>query len=389
MKFLYNLIFLLTSYNCFAGVIPIAAKFNGAGGVYGIGYESQYRDYKLLAGAIDGGVSAFGAMLTKKLSESAELSFALAQVNNISLLTTYNRGLDRDDFDQYILNTKGSVFSVGSKSWWLDDYISTGFSLTKSTFQFEDFESSGGEVINLGGANLFDVETLEAKVSIDYNFFDNARSPSSGYGFNTSLSHISGRTGQSDQFILDYSAVGILPVSTGFSILSRVGFSDAVVNVNSKYDSKQEIQEALGANCSLISDTRQRAKCSKLEEELVAYILKNNTLGTARPLGGSSGLRSFRELRFKSAHKAFYSLELVTNLSEVFELNSQDLSRIDIALFYDLGFSNDDKTQLFEESKFSNGVEFRFVKASNSVKLQVAAGSDDTSAWSLGFGRAY
>ena len=58
-------------------------------------------------------------------------------------------------------------------------------------------------------------------------------------------------------------------------------------------------------------------------------------------------------------------------------------------LFHDIGYANDDKIELFEESKVSNGIGLRYTQNRNSVNLQVASGSDDSSSWSLSFGKAF
>jgi hypothetical protein len=389
MKKITLLLVLTTSISSFAGIIPLAARFNGAGGVFGIGYQTTAGDYNIVAGGVSGDASAYGGLVTRQFSKDFEVSAAIGQFSGASLLTTYQRGLADDEQEQYILQMKGSVVSVGSKLWLFSDYLTLSASATKSTVQFDSYSDSAGEEVDLAGANLFDIETLETKLGFKFNFFDDPKAPSQGVEVGTSIANISGRKGQSDQMIIDYSLMGIVPLHSYFSLLGRVQFSDAIVSINSSYDSEQEVKDALNADCSTLSDSTVKAKCFKLEAALVAYILQSNSRGTARPIGGSTGLRSFRELRFKSAHTAIYSAEFITNITGLFGSSGGGDSYIDLALFYDTGFANDDKLKLFDESKFSNGAELRFIKNSNSVKLQAAAGSDDTSSWSLSFGKAF
>ncbi len=205
----------------------------------------------------------------------------------------------------------------------------------------------------------------------------------------SSISHISGRTGQSDQMILDYGAAGLIPLSTHYSITLKVNFSDAIVSVNKSYDTDAEVRAALGADCTTITNLTERAKCQKLENALVAYILQNNLRGTTNPLGGNAGLRSFREQRFKATHSALYSAEFNTNLSTLLGVLNAKNSKLALVLFYDQGFANDDKLELFKESKFSNGVALKYFKGAGSINLQAASGSDNSNSWSLGFGRAF
>lgn len=384
---LLNLILSL-SYSSFADVIPIAARYDGAGGVYGAGYSHATDDYKVLIGGVTGDAQAFGGLFTKYFGPNLELSFGVVSFSDIGLTTTYNRNTKKDDDDKYILNFDGSAYAIGSKLWLLSDTITLSLSATQSTIKFDGYQDDSGDDIDLAGANLFDVETLNTKIGVDFNFFDNNRAPNSGVGFNTSMSSISGRTGQSDQMILDYGMRVIVPFLSHFSASFKTKFSDALVEVDSSYDTDAEIRATLDANCSSIANLAERAKCTKLENDLVAYILENNKNGSATPLGGSGGLRSFREQRFKAAHTALYSAEIKTNLSTLFGILKSNDSILELITFYDLGYANDDKLDLFKESKFSNGVALQFSKKGNAVRLQAASGSDDSNSWSLNFGAA-
>jgi hypothetical protein len=192
-----------------------------------------------------------------------------------------------------------------------------------------------------------------------------------------------------DQITLDYGFNAITPFLKHFSFGFKTKYSDALVDKNSKYDSEQEIRDQLAADCSSITSTAEREECEKLEEDLIAYILESNTSGQASPLGGNSGLRSFREQRFKAAHTALYSTEINTNISSLFNILNNKESKLVFTLFYDLGYANDDKLELFNQSKFSNGAGLKFYKGRGSVNLQAASGSDNSNSWSLGFGNSF
>lgn len=373
----------------FSGVIPVIARFEGAGSVYGVAYQQKTQDYTILAGGLTGDAGAFGGLLTRNFSKDFELSFGIAQLSSLALLTTYNRGLQSDRDSKYILNTKGSAIAIGSKLWLASDLVTLNFSAIQSKVVFDSFNDENGDEIDLAGANLFDIDTTELKVGLNLNFFDKPRIPKSGLGVNFSLAQLSGRTGQSDQLIIDYGLVGIIPVNNIFSFNLKSQFSDAVVSVNKKYDTDKEVRETLDADCSSISDNEMRARCSKVENQLVDYIVQNNTRGTARPIGGSSSLRSFRELRFKARHTAVVSTELITNISNLFNLGASENSSINLVVFYDQGYASDDKTDLLDSSKYSNGVAARFVKEANAVNLTYASGSDNSNAFSLSFGKTF
>jgi hypothetical protein len=388
-KYLIIILPFLYSLQAISGLIPIAARYDGAGSIYGAGYQTKLGSYDLLLGGVTGDASAYGVLVTKHFNKDLEVSLGALSFDNVSLLTTYNRNLQSDEDQQYLLNIKGNAIAAGLKWWLFSDMITLKTSVTQSTVQFDSYQDEDENEIDLAGANLFDVETLNIKTGLDFNFYDNAKAPSKGFGLNTSISKVSGRTGQSDQTILEYGATALVPIYTHFSLLFKAKFSDAIVKVNSSYDTDAEVRAALNANCSSVTDASKRTKCQNLENELVAYILQNNLRGTATPIGGSGGLRSFREQRFKATHTALYSAEFKTNLSSLFNILNSKGSRLELNLFYDQAYANDDKLKLLDESKFSNGAAIQIIKNSNAIKLQVASGSDDSNSWSLSFGKAF
>ncbi len=372
-----------------AGVFPLAASYDGIGGVYGVAYSQKFSEgHSLLVGGAGGDLTAFGALYTKMFNKNFEVSLGALVFDNVQLTTTYERGLTDDENDRYLLNFKGNAYALGSKLWLLSDYLVLGFSATQSKIEFDSYQDSSQDEISLTGANLFDIDTTELKLSIEGRFYDNPRVPTMGIGVLGSISDISGRTGQSDQKVLNYGANIIAPLSSFFSLRLKAQYSDAIVRVNTSYDTDTEIRTALGANCSSIVDASERASCERLENNLVDYILLNNTRGTATPIGGSGGPRSFRQLRFKAAHTALYSIEGHTSLSKLFNFLNNKNSNFLFVIFHDTGYANDDKSRLFENFKVSNGVGLRITKGSNAINLQAARGSDESSSWSLSLGSA-
>lgn len=372
-----------------AGVLPIAASYDGVGGIYGIGYSQEFSGgHKLLVGGAAGDVSAFGGLYTKTFGANFEISFGALVFDQVGLTTTYERGLANDEDDRYILNFKGNAYALGSKWWTLSDRLVLGFSAIQSTIEFDSYQDSSQDTVNLAGANLFDIETTELKISIEGRFYDNPRAPKKGLGIFGSVSEISGRTGQSDQTTLNYGLNALMPINPIFSLRAKAQYSDAIVKVNSKYDTDAEIRAALDANCSSITNASERASCERLENNLVDYILQNNTRGTATPIGGSGGLRSFRQLRFRAAHTALYSVEAHTSLSELFNIFNKNQSSLSFIVFHDIGYASDDKLDLFEDFKVSNGAGLKLTKGNNAINLQAANGSDGSSSWSLSLGSA-
>lgn len=386
-RFFLSLVLLMSSAH--AGLIPIAARYDGAGGVFGLGYEQSFGKNKILLGGVTGDANAYGGLFTHYLNQNVEFSLGFVSFSDIALLTTYERGLADDVDNQYILNLEGQAVAIGTKIWMLSDYMTFGFSGTQSTIKFDKYQTTTGIDIELPEANLFDIETTDLKLALDFNFYDNPRNPRQGVGLNVSLNSLSGRTGQSDQQTLNYGIKGIVPIASHFSFAAKARFSDALVSVNEKYDTDTEVRDALEANCSTASTPNQQALCQNLENALVDYIVRNNNVGSATPLGGSGGLRSFREQRFKAAHTALYTAEFTTNLSSLLGVLKGKESGLGFVVFYDQGFASDDKLTLMDESKYSQGFSLVYSKGQGAIRLQAASGSDNSSSWSLGAGRAF
>ncbi|MBD64753.1 MAG: hypothetical protein CME62_06075 [Halobacteriovoraceae bacterium] len=387
MKILLTLFSILLTNISYANLLPLAASYDGVGGVAGAGYSHEFGNgHKVLVGGVGGDLTAFGGLYTLSFNQDFELSFGTVFFDQVQLTTTYERGLADDEDNRYLLNLKGHAYALGSKLWLLDSYLLLGFSASQFTVEFDSVEDGGQNEINLAGANLFDIETTQIKLSVEGRFYDDPRAPKKGLGVFTSLSHISGRTGQSDQMLLDYGFNGVLPVSPFFTFIGKAKHSDALVEVNKKYDTDSEVRDALDADCSTIADAGERSKCERLENDLVDYIVDNNNRGTALPIGGSGGPRSFRQLRFRAAHTAVYSLEAHTSLSQMFKMMNKKDTDLSLFVFHDIGYADDDKTELFKKSVVSNGAGLKLARGTNSINLQAAKGSDDSSSWSLAFG---
>lgn len=373
-----------------ADIFPVAASYDGVGGVYGVAYAKNFGSSRAIVGGVGGDLIAYGGLYTKFFGKKFELSLGAAAFDQVGLTTTYERGLIKEkENNLYVLNLKGNAYSLGSKLWLFNDYLVFGISATRSVVQFDSYEDSSQNEIDTAGANLFDVETTDLKLSMNLKFYDNPRRPTKGVGLFSSVSSMSGRTGQSDQMIVNYGGNLILPFLSYFSFVTKVNHSDAIVDVNKKYDTESEVRDALDADCTSLADSDDQAKCERLEDSLVDYILQNNLKGTASPIGGGGGLRSFRQFRFKAAHTAVYIAEIHTSLSKLFDVLNSEGSNLGFIIFYDVGYANDDKSLLFDESKFSNGAGISFTKNNNSINLVAAGGSDDSRSWSLGFGTAF
>ena len=150
------------------------------------------------------------------------------------------------------------------------------------------------------------------------------------------------------------------------------------------------MRDALGVDCSGITNSSKRNECEKLENNLVQYIAAHNKYGTANAIGGFGGLRSFREQRFKAQNTQVTLTELSFRLSDYLNstLFTKDRS-LDLVSFYDTGYASDEKSELMDKHLYSRGVGLNINSENNTVMLQYSEGSFDSNAWFLSVGKSF
>ena len=129
---------------------------------------------------------------------------------------------------------------------------------------------------------------------------------------------------------------------------------------------------AVNGNCSQnINNPYIYSQCLELQEDVTEFIDQSNKYGTATPLGGSTGLRSYREFRFRSANNALSSAELRYNFN--YHLPLQAVS------FFELGHANDQLSQLYKKSVYSAGLGLRAFVKDIPLRLEAATGNEGES----------
>lgn len=276
--------------------------------------------------------------------------------------TTYSRGIGEDRPYRQKLRGRGSGsgLSIDYRSSQKTLLVSLG--LFTSQMDFDSFTTLDKELVNLPGGNFFTQEAVHLAPSLTLNFLDDVKAPRRGIKVKTSAITFAGRTGQSDQLVLNNSLSGYVPVTNGLTIAAHLGFSDAVIiKENQKYNTTEEITAAFNIDCSDLLETKRR-DCESLRDDLIQFVLASNTQGTASPLGGSTSLRAYREGRFKAAKTRVASLELRLDLSQMVSipfLDPKDRSGLELTPFYDIGFAADQQKDIYSRQRFSYGASFR------------------------------
>lgn len=363
-----------------SSVFPLAVRLEGVGAFYGAGFKLG--DVTGLAAS--GEVQGFGLLYKGKFQDFEITAFG-GSIKRLSLTTTYLRGLQDDEASTYVQSLEG--YALGAKAKYpLNRDLSAALSVSRSVVKLEEYREGAKEVL-LPGANLFDIETLTARASLEIKLVN--KKQEKGFTGEIGVSSLSGRTGQSDQLIMDSGAKLLSPIYGPFSFILVFMSSHAYVT-STRYDDKAAVEKALNIDCSKASDTTQQEACNKLEASLIDYLVASNKHGTATPVGGFASARSFRELRFKAANTAFHSAELRLSLGSLFfpnlVSNGKDAS---FGTFYDTAYASDDGADLWNKSVYSKGFGLNFFTGEMELQLQTSQGSFGSSAWSFSIGKLF
>ena len=187
------------------------------------------------------------------------------------------------------------------------------------------------------------------------------------------------RPGQSDQGQLNYSASYTWAFEGRHTITSYArGSHGFVLAKKSEYDEVSEVLAEINGQCTT-------SACTLLENELANYIVDSNKNGSAQPLGGAYGLRSYSEQYIKAANTMLEGVELTLALPwAVGEGKS-----IELVAFAEAGQASDSISDLADDSLYSIGAGARFNINELPVRLEAAFGSDDTEAWFLTAGKRW
>jgi hypothetical protein len=215
-------------------------------------------------------------------------------------------------------------------------------------------------------------------VGTRFDLTDDYADPRRGLRLDISRTMTPPRESGPDFYVQDYSTTAYVPLGKRSSWVFNYLRSDA--HVDQKGETNPSIVESnLGLNCNNPALTPQQViDCNNYIQNTVT----NNSYGTASSLGGFNRLRSYPNKRFLGAHTVFYGSEFRWNLTEESTLYDIFIMRDvrtswQIALFYEVGSSADERSQVGDFWRSSAGIGLRMVTASGVVfRADAATGSE-------------
>jgi len=361
-----------------SSVLPAVIHLEGVGNIAGVAVQAKNLgedDYSAIAGVALG--DAQGALLSVNDLPwgGGKLSLTTVFLSDITLDTQYQRGTDTGTLYEQSLSGFAQFASlktqINEQQHW---YANLGLSLVS----FEGYADKSGVDITINQSGLHDVFSTAAAIGLSHD----KRRLTPGKGgikANIELAGLLFRPGQSDQGQLNYGVSHAWPFMEGHKVTTYArGSHGFVLAKKSEYDEVSEVLAEINGQCTT-------SACTLLENELANYIVDSNKNGSAQPLGGAYGLRSYSEQYIKAANTMLEGVELTLALPwAVGEGKS-----IELVAFAEAGQASDSISDLADDSLYSIGAGARFNINELPVRLEAAFGSDDTEAWFLTAGKRW
>jgi len=359
-------------------VLPAAIHLEGIGNIAGVAVQAKNLgedDFSAIAGVALGDAQAALLSVSELPWGGGKLSLTTVFVSDITLDTQYQRGTDTSTRYEQSLSGFAQFASlktqINQQQHW---YSNLGLSLVS----FKGYADENGVDIAINQSGLHDVFSTAAAIGLSHD--ERKLTPGKGgIKANIELAGLLFRPGQSDQGQLNYGISHAWPFMKGHNVTTYArGSHGFVLAKKSEYDEVSEVLAEINGQCTT-------SACTLLENELANYIVDSNKNGSAQPLGGAYGLRSYSEQYIKAANTMLEGVELTLALPwAVGEGKS-----IELVAFAEAGQASDSISDLADDSLYSVGAGARFNINDLPVRLEAAFGSDDTEAWFLTAGKRW
>lgn len=330
----------------------------------------------VLGGQVEG--VALGMADFHILPKTLILDLGYSNISKVQVMSYSKRGMDTDRDDYRLLDLNSVAYFGGRLT---ASFLERRFEMYsgwyKGSSQLDSSRDNEGHLI---------VEADNAKpewgqvsiLGMRLDLTDDYADPRRGARLDVSRYANPKLDSGPDYYIMDYNLTGYLPVGKRSTWVFNLLRSDAHVTKAGETD-PSKIQALMGVNCNDPTLTAQEAQfCNQVVDNTIA----NNRYGTATSLGGFSRLRSYAQGRYQGAHTVFFGTELRLNLTD--ESTPFDIfimrdvrTAIQMATFFEIGSTADQRGELGHHWRESYGVGLRFVTASGAVfRGDIAYGHD-------------
>ncbi|MDD0852170.1 hypothetical protein HBN50_03635 [Halobacteriovorax sp. GB3] len=320
-------------------VAPFYLSLNGIEPFYGAAAGMKgltKRKFDIVAGASFGSLEGAGLSLSNyQLTANDRIGLNFLNISDVKYETNYGRGLTTTDFVNQKLEFQAIQLNYSRL---LSKSLTVKFNIAMTQRKFKGYETLDEREIDITLKNFYDEKATILGPAISYK--------TDLFKASADLGYIFGRTGQSDMLLLNTSLWKAIPLSSNNAL--NFGMKSSHAFVASEFQTKDN---EIDGDCELITNSELQQRCLQLESDTNKFIKAHNRYGTAKPLGGNFGLRSFREFEFKSAHNLLLSSEFQQRLigEKLYGL-----------IFFELGQAQDRFEKIMNSSRFSSGAALHY-----------------------------
>jgi hypothetical protein len=336
------------------------------GGIMNVGdtYTDVYGIF--LGGEVEGmaGGVADIHIIPKRLIFDAGYS----DISSVQIMSFSGRGMDTDKDDFRLLELSDAQYFGGRlTATFYDRRLEFYGGWYKGASQLDNIRDKDGNIII--EAQDSSREWRETRlVGVRLDLTDDYSDPRKGLRLDITRSFSPREKTGPDFYVMDYNMTAYLPVGKRSTWAFNFLQSDAVVRQKGETD-PIELQNQNGINCADPTLTPQEQQyCIEVINNAIAH----NTYGTATSLGGFSRMRSYPQGRYSGAHTQFFGTELRWNVTD--EVTPFDIfimkdirTAIQVAVFFEIGSTEDHRSDVGNTWRESYGVGIRMVTASGAV----------------------
>ncbi len=342
---------------------PGVLTLDGVGAIYGgaAAAKNVFKEGTTLGAAAALGAVRGGGLVLQGLpvfDGRAKLTTGFGLLNRAEFTTQYGRAYNQGFLVEQVID--GFGFGARLDYERIPERLSLHASLVFSSIGFVEYKNRAGSTIPISRKDLKDVTSNAITFGARYKPLEDER-----LKIDASMTTLAGRPAQSDLELFRVKFSGTqkrrsFRLSYGTKINAALVIRDAGPG-------------AADLQCTAITDPALKSDCNKLQTQVNDFIVKSNSAGTTAPLGGSNGLRSYREMRFKAANTALSGIEFGWSpLSEY---------PVELLAFYELGHAADDLGSLYSRARYSIGTGVRVNLKGLPIRAEFAHGQEDSAAF--------
>ena len=369
-------------------IIPFPYHVEGVGKVIGVTYIG--RNLLLDSSDLVIGQTVIDETISFAMLDNFEISlfhsklrFALFSGQNITMLNSYSRGMERTTPYNTEFNADGYFVDISSLL--LDEIFYLNLGYLSISEKINNFKNESGEIIAKPNASLRNIDTGIFFGSLHLNLIDSVDFPHAGLKIGYDFHELDPEQVYSSSSINTYFLDYYIPINKYFTIAGQTLRSEAYI-AEAKNRDISELLEKNGLNCGDMIEVEEISQCEEFETRYLKHISDYNKNGISVPLGGPNKIRSDFLFRYQGS----------TTQYNVVEFRYAEFQReldyfIEAALIFENGRTYDKESDENQNSDllFTRGIGLRLYDDFVSYRIDFVWDQNDSYGLSMVFGKPW